>query len=281
VLALENIEEMREVVGLWRREGARVGLVPTMGALHDGHLSLVEAALRENERVMVSIFVNPTQFAPGEDYARYPRDTAADLEKLEAAGCHAAFVPTAETMFPDGFDTHVEVGALSRVLIGAHRPTHFRGVATVCAKLFHLVQPDTAYFGQKDYQQVVILKKMVADLNFPVGVRMAPIARSADGLALSSRNRYLSPAQRAEATALYRGLNTALAQFRAGERDPVRLTATVASEIAAQAPGFEIAYVVLADPHTLAPVEVAAPGQVLLVEVYLDAVRLYDNVILS
>ena len=212
---------MRRPSAAARRAGKTVGLVPTMGALHAGHVSLIDAARAADGFVVVSIFVNPTQFGPKEDLSRYPRPLERDLEMCGAAGVDLVFTPDAATMYPPGFRTFVEVNELSDVLEGASRPGHFRGVATVVLKLFNLVQPDRAYFGQKDAQQVRIIRQMVRDLNVPVEVVVRPTVREPDGLALSSRNQYLDAEQRRKAVALNEALEEAEATIRAGERDPV------------------------------------------------------------
>ena len=212
---IETVAEFRAA----RAGVADLGLVPTMGYLHDGHLSLVARAKAECSAVAVSIFVNPTQFGPNEDLARYPRDLPRDLGLLEAAGVDLVFAPQPAEVYPQGFDTVIEVRGVTDVLEGAVRPGHFAGVATVVAKLFNIVQPTRAYFGQKDAQQSVVIRKLVRDLNLPVEVIVAPTVREPDGLALSSRNSYLAPDQRAAAPAIYRALSAARDRFAAGERD--------------------------------------------------------------
>jgi pantoate--beta-alanine ligase len=208
-----------------REKGLTIGFVPTMGALHEGHLSLVKRSKDRADATVMSIFVNPAQFGPGpgEDFRRYPRPFEADCEKTRAAGCDAVFVPEAADIYPNGYCTHVTVEGLDKKLCGAVRPGHFRGVATVVLKLFNIVAPDIAFFGHKDAQQVVVLRRMAADLNLPISIEVGPTVREADGLAMSSRNAYLTPAERAAAPVIYKGLREALALYEAGERDAARL----------------------------------------------------------
>ena len=252
-----------------------------MGALHEGHLSLVDRARAECASVVASLFVNPTQFAPGEDFGRYPRDEERDLGLFEARGVDLVFAPGVEEMYPRGHATTVRVGAIAERLEGAHRAGHFDGVATVVARLLAAVQPDRAYFGQKDAQQLIVVRRMVADLALPVEIVGCPTVRDADGLALSSRNAYLSPGERGQALALSRGLRSAGETFAAGERDADRLRAIVRAEIEAQ-PLARIDYVSLADAETLDELsaEIAAPA-LLLLAVRFGGTRLIDNVALD
>ncbi len=248
---MQVVERINEVRRIRRELGGTWGLVPTMGFLHEGHLALVEAARRENDHVGVSIFVNPTQFGPAEDLAAYPRDLARDLGLLEKLGVDLVWTPPVEEVYPAGFQTYVTVEEVSRPLEGAARPTHFRGVATVVAKLFNVFQPDRAYFGQKDAQQVVVIKQMVADLNFPLEVVVCPIVREHDGLAKSSRNIYLTPEQRAAAPVLHRALGAAREAWDAGERHGERLKEIMLDVLCAE-PLAQVDYVSAADPVTLA-----------------------------
>jgi pantoate--beta-alanine ligase len=257
-----------------------LGLVPTMGYLHDGHLSLVIRARSECSAVAASIFVNPTQFGPTEDLSRYPRDVARDLTLLEAAGVDLVFVPTAEAMYPPGFDTRIEVGSVTDVLEGAVRPGHFAGVATVVAKLFNITRPTRAYFGQKDGQQCVVIRQLVRDLDIPVEIVVAPTQREADGLALSSRNSYLTVAERTAAPAIYRGLEAVRRQFCAGQRDAAALRAVLRRELEAE-PSFQIDYVSVADPVTLKELDRIDRAALASVAVRLGATRLIDNLILG
>jgi pantoate--beta-alanine ligase len=257
-----------------------LGLVPTMGFLHAGHLSLVERARAENPAVAASIFVNPTQFGPSEDLARYPRDLPRDLDLLEAAGVNLVFAPEAEEMYPPGFDLSIQVGGVTEVLEGAVRPGHFAGVATVVAKLFNIVQPTRAYFGQKDAQQSVVIRKLVRDLDMPVEVIVAPTVREADGLALSSRNSYLTPEQRAAAPVLFQALSAAKARFDAGERDAEALRETVREGLAAQ-PALTVDYVSVADAATLRELQTIERPALASLAVRLGATRLIDNLLLD
>jgi pantoate--beta-alanine ligase len=262
----------RALPGTW-------GFVPTMGYLHEGHLSLVRRARAENDRVAVSIFVNPTQFGPHEDYARYPRDLERDLRLLEPLGVDLVFVPSVEEMYPPGFQTWVIVEEVSRPLEGASRPGHFRGVATVVTKLFNILQPDRAYFGQKDAQQTVVIRRMVQDLNIPVEIVICPTVREPDGLAMSSRNTYLNPEERRAATALFRALQAAKARYEAGERDAERLREAMREVIRAE-PLARIDYVSVAHPETLQELERVEGPALLSLAVYIGTTRLIDNLML-
>lgn len=260
---------------------APVGLVPTMGFLHEGHLSLVRAARLECASVVATIFVNPTQFGPKEDLSAYPRDLPRDLQLLEAEGVDLVWAPTQEVMYPPGFQTWVTVEEVTRPLEGSMRSGHFRGVATVVAKLFNAVRPHRAYFGQKDAQQAVVIRQMVRDLNFPLEVVVRPIVREPDGLALSSRNVYLNPAEREAAPVLYRSLMAAAHAFQAGERDAQALRRILAETINAE-PLARLQYVSCADAETLQEVEGAILGRALLsMAVYFGTTRLIDNIVLS
>ncbi len=271
---------MRSTAHGWRRAGETIGFVPTMGALHAGHVSLVERARAECHRVVVSIFVNPLQFGPSEDLARYPRDLEGDRRLLEAAGVDALFTTTPAEMYRAGFQTHVVPGELSLPLCGARRPGHFRGVTTVVAKLFHLVVPHQAYFGQKDFQQARVLQQMVADLDFDLRLRILPTHREPDGLAMSSRNRYLSTDERREAPELHRSLAAVRAAFDAGERDPRRLAEAGRTRLANR-PAFRLDYLDVLDDETLAAPDRLATGGVVAVAVFLGTTRLIDNVLLG
>ena len=276
---IETIEEMRAARRGWANK--TVGLVPTMGFLHAGHLSLVERARAENEQVVVSIFVNPTQFGPHEDLSRYPRDLPRDLALLEAAGADVVFTPSVEQVYPEGFGTYVEpAGALAERLEAATRPGHFRGVATVVTKLLLIVAPDRAYFGQKDAQQVAVVRRMVADLNLPVEARVLPTVREPDGLAMSSRNKYLGPEDRAAAIVLNRALRAGADAF---ERQPAGgvadVIAAMAAVVAAEARA-QLDYADVCDPATFAPLtELHAPA-LLAIAAKVGPARLIDNVLL-
>src|SRR6185503_8575473 len=233
----------------------KVGLVPTMGYLHEGHLSLIRRARDECEHVVVSIFINPTQFGPSEDLSKYPRDLDRDLKLIEPLGTDLVWVPTAESMYPQGYQTWVEVEEMTNPLEGAMRPGHFKGVTTVVAKLFNAVQPHNAYFGQKDAQQVAVIRQMTRDLNFPVEIVVCPIVREPDGLAMSSRNVYLGPEQRKAATVLFRALNAAKDVYDRGERDAGMLR-QITTEVLASEPLAQVQYVSCADYDTLEELDV-------------------------
>ena len=276
---------MRRVISLPDLRAARlslygtVGLVPTMGYLHEGHLSLIRRAREENEHVIVSIFVNPAQFGPKEDLSRYPRDLERDLRLIEPY-TDLVWNPTAEIMYPPGYQTWVDVEAMTRPLEGAMRPGHFRGVTTVVAKLFNGVQPNRAYFGQKDAQQVAVIRQMVRDLNFPIEIVVCPIVREADGLAMSSRNIYLDPDQRKAATVLYRSLSAAKDAYESGERDAEKLRQLM-KDVLASEPLAEIQYVSCADYDTLEELSEIKGKALLSMAVFIGKTRLIDNVVLG
>jgi len=279
------MEIVRDKASMRRRaaewSGLRVGFVPTMGALHAGHLSLIEYARRGCDRVAVSIFVNPTQFGPQEDFARYPRDLDRDAALLAEVGCDLVFAPETGEMYAPDSRAAVVVTGLEDVLCGASRPGHFRGVATVVAKLFHLVQPAVAAFGQKDAQQVVVLQRMVRDLDFAVELRVAPIVRDADGLALSSRNAYLSAAERRAALRLPAALAAAQAALAAGERRADMVAARARTELERGDGALRVDYAAVVDAATLAPLAVVAGRTLVAVAAYAGATRLIDNVVLD
>ena len=276
---MQVVETIAEVRRIRRERAGSWGLVPTMGFLHAGHVSLVERARQENDHVGVSIFVNPTQFAPTEDLAAYPRDLARDLTLLREAGADLVWTPPVEEVYPPGFQTYVTVEEVTRPLEGASRPTHFRGVATVVAKLFNVFQPDRAYFGQKDAQQAVVIRQMARDLDFPLEVVICPIVREPDGLALSSRNVYLTPEQRAAAPVLNRALRAARDAWQAGEHDGERLREIMRGVLAAE-PLARPDYVSAADPVTLAELGDAGRGVLLSMAVRIGKARLIDNMLL-
>lgn len=279
LIRIHDVSMLRELVASWKRDGLRVALVPTMGALHAGHLSLVRAALEHADRVVASIFVNPTQFGPDEDFESYPRSVDDDCAQLGAAGCHAAFLPSVETMYPPGETTVVDVLGPSRGFEGDERPGHFRGVATVVLKLFNLVQPDVAVFGEKDAQQLALVRSLVRDLLLPVEIVGAPIVREDDGLALSSRNVYLSPDERAAARVLSRSLRDAEDLLRAGEQDVEILRGAVRRRLDAEPLG-KTDYVAIVDGTTFAPLEDLATfrGRLVIAIVFrLGKTRLLDN----
>ena len=301
-----TIDEMRAAVRQARREGKRVGLVPTMGALHDGHLSLVRAARASSDYCVVSIFVNPLQFGPKEDLAKYPRPFEQDVKLLEAEKADAVFAPSAEEMYPHPSPlrggnagegsatpaapastqfpitqvTFVEVPALSERLDGKSRPGHFRGVATVVSKLFLIVQPQVAFFGQKDAAQVAVLRRMVRDLNFDVELRVMPIVRERDGLAMSSRNAYLGREERKQALVLHRALMRVQAMADRGEHDARKLC-EIGREVMAEEPGARVDYFEIVDPETLETVERVGNGALVAVAAWIGTTRLIDNVLLT
>jgi pantoate--beta-alanine ligase len=258
----------------------KVGLVPTMGYLHEGHLSLIRRAREECDHVVVSIFVNPTQFGPKEDLSKYPRDLDRDLGLMEPLGVDLVWMPTAEIMYPKGYQTWVEVETVTRPLEGARRPGHFRGVTTVVAKLFNGVQPQRAYFGQKDAQQAAVIRQMTRDLNFPIEIVVCPIVREPDGLAMSSRNVYLDAEERKAATVLYRSLNAAKNVYQNGERDAKELR-RIMREVIATEPLAQMQYVSCADYDTLEELETVTGKTLLSMAVFLGKTRLIDNIVLE
>jgi pantoate--beta-alanine ligase len=275
---LRTIDSVRQWVRAQR--GRPIHFVPTMGYFHEGHLSLMRRARADGGAVIVSIFVNPLQFGSNEDLARYPRDFERDRQMAESVGVEAIFCPTVEEMYPAGYQTEVCVKKLSQLLCGRSRPGHFEGVATVVLKLFHIVTPDRAYFGMKDYQQLRIIQQLTRDMNLPIEIVPCPIVREADGLAMSSRNVYLTPDERAAATVLYRSLQWAQAQYAAGERDAARLRTGVHEQIAAE-PLARIDYVAVVDAETLQPIERLERPTLVALAVFFGAARLIDNCLLE
>ncbi len=263
-----------------RRDGRKIAVVPTMGALHEGHLALLRAARARADIVILTIFVNPTQFGPNEDLSRYPRDEAGDLAKARTCGIDLAFCPEAPTMYPAGAQTFIEVRELQRPLCGASRPGHFAGVATIVSKLFHITQPHLAVFGEKDYQQLAIIRRMVRDLDFGIEIVSVPIIREPDGLALSSRNAYLSADQRRAALALSRSLATAESLVAAGERDAPTIVAAVRAILAAE-PQIRIDYIELRDAVELSELARLERPAVLALAAFLGTTRLIDNRVLG
>lgn len=269
-----NIQQIREI--RWQNPVETWGLVPTMGYLHEGHLSLVQRALAENGKVMATIYVNPTQFAPNEDLSSYPRDLERDLSLLEELGTDVVFTPDDSVMYPENYQTYVDVEEVTKVLEGASRPTHFQGVATIVAKLFNIAQPTRAYFGQKDYQQTAVLQRMITDLNFNLEMIICPIVREADGLAMSSRNKYLSPEQRAAAILLHQTLTASVAALNAGERDAEIIRKMALERIAAE-PLARLDYFSVADPDTLVELGEVGDKALLSTAVFFGKTRLIDN----
>jgi len=279
---VRTVAELRALLAPGRRAGRKIGLVPTMGCFHEGHLSLVRRARRDCELVVVSLFVNPAQFGPGEDLEAYPRDEAGDAAQAEAEGVDLLFAPAVEEVYPDGFDTTIAVGGLTGVLDGdpARRgPEHFAGVATVVAKLFNIVQPARAYFGQKDAQQALVIRKLVRDLDIPVRIEIGPTVRDADGLALSSRNSYLSAEERGRALGLHRALRAAQERVALGERDAAAVLAAARAEL--DESGLDPEYLELRSAEDLSPVERVNGSTLLAVAARVGGARLIDNVILG
>jgi pantoate--beta-alanine ligase len=274
---VKSVAEMKALARAWAGAGKRIGFVPTMGYLHEGHLSLVRESRSRADVTVVSIFVNPTQFGPHEDFQKYPRDLEKDAAYLERGGVDCLFHPEASEIYPPGYRTYVEVQGLQDRLCGRSRPGHFRGVVTVVLKLFEIVRPDLAFFGAKDAQQVLIIRRMAADLDLDVDVVTCPLVREADGLALSSRNAYLSPEERKAALALSTGLRWAEKAVAAGERDAGRLVAGVRSVLEAE-PLARIDYVEAVDTETLEPVAEVRGEVLLALAVFLGSTRLIDNV---
>lgn len=274
---VRTIKDIRQLVAQARARRKRIALVPTMGYLHQGHLSLVEEARRRAGLVVVSIFVNPLQFGPNEDLDRYPRDLSGDRKKLGRAGADVIFYPDPAEMYPEGFQTFVEVSKVTRDFCGASRPGHFRGVATVVCKLFNIVQPDLAIFGEKDYQQLVTIKRMVQDLNLQVEIVGMPTVREEDGLAMSSRNTYLSPEQRKKAATIYRALSKAERLLQEGERDAAEIAAC-ALDLLRDEPDIQVEYVAVVDPQTMERILQVEDEAILMVAVHIGSTRLIDNI---
>ena len=280
MLEFSAISPLRAWLAEQRAAGKCVALVPTMGALHEGHLSLVDAARRRSDVVVMTVFVNPLQFGPGEDFQRYPRALDRDRALAQARAVTALFMPTADVMYPLGAETRVVPGSIADRWEGAMRPGHFVGVLTVVAKLFHLTQPDVAVFGQKDIQQATLVRRMVEDLNFPIEVVVSPTVRESDGLALSSRNAYLDAEGRRQALALSRALRTVDRAWQAGECDPATLQRHMRDEFR-MFPGVTVDYIAIADPDRMAPVELATGGTIVAVAGRVGGTRLLDNHILG
>jgi pantoate--beta-alanine ligase len=275
-----TIEDMRAACRAARRGGRRLGFVPTMGALHEGHLSLVRAALGSCQAVAASIFVNPTQFGPGEDLAKYPRSFERDRDLLASAGVELLFAPSVEEMYPAGGVTWVTVDELSDKLDGRSRPGHFRGVTTVVAKLFHVIEPDVAFFGQKDAAQLAIVRRMARDLSFPVKIVACPIVREADGLAMSSRNAFLNARERTQAVVLQRALARVKKSWEAGEHDAAKLLAVGREEVAGEK-SVHLDYLEIVDPDSLDPVGNVGDRALVAVAAFVGSTRLIDNILLS
>lgn len=278
---IETVEALNTLIDSLKGQGSSIGFVPTMGYLHAGHLSLIEAARRENDIVVVSIFVNPTQFGPNEDFDAYPRDLDRDCGLLESSQVDYVFLPTKEALYPQGYVTYVTVeGDITQQLCGASRPGHFKGVTTIVAKLFNLVRPDRAYFGQKDAQQLAVIRRMVQDLNSPVSIIGCPIVREPDGLALSSRNVYLSQSQRQEALALSQSLALAQKMVADGERDSQSIIDTMSARLQ-RAEGCRVDYLSVVDAKTLLPIDGLKGTVLIALAVYFGKTRLIDNALVE
>jgi pantoate--beta-alanine ligase len=280
VEVVRTVSELRQLLRVARRDGASLGLVPTMGAFHEGHLSLMRRARADNDRVVVSLFVNPTQFGPAEDFGHYPRNLDQDAALAAETGVDWLFYPEVEEIYPPGDDTTVEVHRLARPLEGRFRPGHFRGVATVVARLFGLVQPDRAYFGRKDYQQLRVVQRMTEDLRLPIEIVPMPTIRDADGLALSSRNQYLDPEERQAALALSRSLREVQAMYAAGERRAAALRQCVRDVLSAQ-PRVRVQYAAIVDALELTPVRTLEQPALVALAAIVGPTRLIDNTVLG
>ena len=276
----KTIESVRNLVKAARSQGKKIGLVPTMGALHIGHISLIEAAVKRCEFVVVSIFVNPTQFGPGEDFEKYPRPLDADLEICKKAGIDVVFAPAQEQMYGAENLTWINVEKLTEQLCGQSRPVHFRGVTTVCAKLFNIVEPDIAFFGQKDGQQAIVIKRMVADLNMPLEIAICPTIREPDGLAVSSRNKYLTKQQKKDATLIYKSLQKCRQMIDAGVTDSETIIAEM-HKILSRAPSIKIEYISIVDAETLQTTDLIARQVLAAVAVRIGSARLIDNILVD
>jgi pantoate--beta-alanine ligase len=273
---VKTIKEMKDMSAAWRKDGETIGFVPTMGYLHEGHLSLVRQSVKQCSKTVVSVFVNPTQFGPGEDFERYPRDTERDFGLLEPLGVDAVFMPEVEEFYPPGYQTYVEVTEITNRLCGLSRPGHFRGVTTVCCKLFNVVSPHKAFFGKKDFQQFTVLKRMVEDLAMDLEIVPMPIVREPDGLAMSSRNTYLSHEEREAALCLSRSLKEAQRLFSEGERDAAKIHLAVKAIIEAE-PLVKIDYISVCDPFTFDEVDKIEKGTLVALAVKVGPARLIDN----
>jgi pantoate--beta-alanine ligase len=276
----ESSEQVRAAVRAAKSDGRRIGFVPTMGALHEGHMSLVRAARQQCPYVVVSVFVNPTQFGPNEDFEKYPRNLERDRQMLEAEGVSLLFAPSVEEMYPAGATTFVTVENLTEKLCGRSRPGHFRGVATVVSTLFHIIEPDLAFLGQKDAAQAAIIRRMARDLKFDVRIVVCPTVRESDGLAMSSRNAYLSPSERKQALVLFRALSRVQTLADQGEADSSKLMAA-AKSVLAEEPGVRLDYVEIVDPESLEPMSDVSKGALAAMAAFVGKTRLIDNLLLT
>ena len=277
---VDSIQRMSTLTKMYRKEGKSIGFVPTMGYLHEGHLSLIRTAKKHTDVVVTSIFVNPIQFSPSEDLEKYPRDLKRDEGLARSAGADIVFCPSAKEMYPEGYATYVNIEGLTDTLCGASRPGHFKGVTTVVAKLFGIIKPDIAYFGQKDAQQAVVIRKMAEDLNMGLEVKVLPIIREEDGLAMSSRNVYLSTDDRRQATVLYRSLQDAEAAIKKGERDPKKIVKMM-SDMISHVPTSKIDYISIVDTKNLKSVDKIDGETLIALAVFIGKTRLIDNVIVK
>ena len=278
---IKKITEMQKIANDLRKQSKSIGFVPTMGYLHEGHLSLMRCARKENDVVVISIFVNPTQFAPGEDYERYPRDEEGDIRKAKEVGVDIVFIPDVKDMYSDDHSTYVEEKVLSAGLCGAKRPGHFKGVTTIVAKLFNIVKPHRAYFGKKDYQQLRVIERMVRDLNFDIEIIGCPIVREPDGLAMSSRNVYLSQEERKSALCLYKSLLLAQNMIKNGERNPEIIKKAMEEFILKHPHVKKIDYIEIVDKYTLKPVDKLRGNELIALAVFVGPARLIDNMEVS
>lgn len=278
MIIVKTIKQIRQAVAGQKKRGKRIGFVPTMGALHEGHLSLIRLAKKHSDFVVVSIFVNPTQFGPKEDYKKYPRNLKKDAALCQTAGADLIFSPNVKEVYPEGFSTFINVEGLTQGLCGASRPGHFRGVATVVAKLFNIIQPEVAIFGQKDAQQLAVIRRMVKDLDLPVKIIGAPIVRERDGLAMSSRNAYLTLEERAEAPTLFRALQLAENMVKRGKREAESVKSDIVKLLRSDAPLAEIDYVEVVDNETLSPIKKISSRALIAMAVKFPNARLIDNV---
>lgn len=276
---ISDIAKTRTYIRKVKRDGKTIGFVPTMGYLHEGHLSLIREARKNEDVVVISIFVNPTQFRPGEDYKRYPRDMERDKRLARGAGVDLIFTPTAAQMYPEGYHSYVNVEEITEPLCGRFRPGHFKGVATVCCKLFNIVEPDVAYFGQKDAQQAIVIKRMVRDLNMDFVIKVLPIVREEDGLAISSRNTYLSPKERMDALCLYESLEEARRMIKAGQRDAKKIVQKMRQIITPRAS--RIDYISIIDTQELKEVEKISGEVLIALAAWIGKTRLIDNMIVK
>ena len=278
---IKKIAEMQKIANDLRQQGKSIGFVPTMGYLHEGHLSLMKCARKENDVVVISIFVNPTQFVPGEDYERYPRDEEGDIKKAKEVGVDIVFIPDVKDMYPDGYSTYVEEKVLSAGLCGARRPGHFKGVTTIVAKLFNIVKPHRAYFGKKDYQQLRVIERMARDLNFDIEIIGCPIVREPDGLAMSSRNVYLSQEERKSALCLYKSLLLAQNMIKKGGKKPAIIKKAMEEFILKHPHVKKIDYIEIVDRYTLQPADKLTGNELIALAVFVGPARLIDNMEVS